>query len=337
MELNGSVGSKNYKKLPFEIVSIDEASKERVLLYFKGPFAGLLQVGPEKWIMPKQYSQCAEKLYNFEARSDDIWITTYPRSGTTWTQEMMWLLCNDLNYEAAKETVLGARFPFFEMNALMVDENSSDDETVRLKKFLPPSPLDVLPEMTSPRFIKTHLPIKLMPHDVLSKGCKIVYVARNPKDVAVSYYHFVKNPAFSYTGNFEEFADFFIDNLVIWGSHLEHVKDAWNRRNDSNVLFLFYEDLLIDLENSLKKLASFLGRPLCDKDLPDLMEHLNIDNFKDNNSVNMKDVMEKGGSKWSFIRRGRIGGNQEMTAEISKKFDEWTDEQLKGTGIRFNC
>lgn len=125
MELNGSGNvSKNYKKFPYEIISVDDATKERALLHFNGPLAGVFQVGPEKWVMPKFYPQCAEKQYNFEARPDDIWICTFTRSGTTWTQEMIWLLCNNLNYEAAKATPQVIRFPFFEyqqQNELFVD------------------------------------------------------------------------------------------------------------------------------------------------------------------------------------------------------------------------
>lgn len=33
---------------------------------------------------------------------------------TTWTQEMIWLICNDLDYETAKKITLNERFPFFE-------------------------------------------------------------------------------------------------------------------------------------------------------------------------------------------------------------------------------
>lgn len=118
MELNVShnvfSSNKNYKKFPYEIVSVDKATEERVLLYFKGPLAALYRIGPEKWIMPRSYKKWAEKLYNFEARSDDVWICTYPRSGTTWTCEMVWLLCNDLNFEAAKAKHQLYRTPFYE-------------------------------------------------------------------------------------------------------------------------------------------------------------------------------------------------------------------------------
>lgn len=58
-----------------------------------------------------------EKLdwfHNFPVRKDDIWIITNDRCGTTWTQEMTWLILNSLNFQKAKTIDLELRSPFLE-------------------------------------------------------------------------------------------------------------------------------------------------------------------------------------------------------------------------------
>ena len=73
---------------------------------------------------------------------------------------------------------------------------------------------EILAAQTSKRFIKTHLPMKLMPKNIKEVGAKVVYVARNPKDVVVSYYHFSKTfPGFKFTGDFETFLNYFMNDL----------------------------------------------------------------------------------------------------------------------------
>ena len=53
-----------------------------------------------------------------------------------------------------------------------------------------PTPNNIMKMMPSPRFLKSHLPVHLLPPDILTKKAKIVYVARNPKDMAVSFFNF---------------------------------------------------------------------------------------------------------------------------------------------------
>lgn len=120
-------------KFPYDIRNVEPAINAELLEYFKGSFCfkrifglyikdefysgertGFVQVGPEGYFFPHKYKAEAELYYNFEARPDDVWITTVPRSGTTWTQELIWLLANKLDFEQAQKRQLTERFPFFE-------------------------------------------------------------------------------------------------------------------------------------------------------------------------------------------------------------------------------
>lgn len=83
-------------------------------LLFAGKENGFVQVGPKKYFFPTSFIKHAEQIYNFEARSDDVWVATCPRSGTTMMQELVWLIANDLDYDRAKREQLFSRFPLFE-------------------------------------------------------------------------------------------------------------------------------------------------------------------------------------------------------------------------------
>lgn len=63
--------------------------------------------------LPKHYSNHSSYIEQFPIRDDDVWVVSFIKAGTTWTQEMVWLIGNDLNYEGAK-TILPVRFPYFE-------------------------------------------------------------------------------------------------------------------------------------------------------------------------------------------------------------------------------
>jgi len=55
-----------------------------------------------------------ERIKNMKVYEDDIWIVTFPKCGTTWAQEMIWMIGNDLDYDASAKLNLGLRFPFLE-------------------------------------------------------------------------------------------------------------------------------------------------------------------------------------------------------------------------------
>jgi len=297
----------------------------------------IVKFGPENWFLPERYSDYAQKILDFKARPDDVFICTFPRSGTTWTQEMIWLICNDLDYETALSTKCYVKFPCLELH-LLTEGYASQLPDEEDRKFGAPI-YDYLEEQTTRRFIKTHLPFSLMPRNIKEVGAKVVYVARNPKDVIVSYYYFAKAfPGFKYSGDFESFLDLFLDDMVFYGPYWKHVLSGWNNRDADNVHFMFYEDSKLDLKNSLKNLSMFLEKSLKDEDLPKLMDHLTVDSFKKNTKINIRlDETKIDGEipEEEFVRRGLVGGNPEITGEMSMRIDEWTKKNLENSDLKF--
>lgn len=123
-----------------------------------------------------------------------------------------------------------------------------------------------------------------------------------------------------------------------WSPFFGHIKDGWSHRNDENVLFLHYEDLLSDLKSSLIKLANFLGKPLKDDDMPKLLDHLSIKNFKNNpalNCQNLVDVKILSKDAQGFVRNGSEKTNLELSEDMIQKIDKWIEANLSGSDFKF--
>lgn len=101
-------------EFPFEIKRLASEVESKISEYFPIQQKELVQVGDAKWLLPQKFENTASQIYNFEVRDSDVFICTMPRSGTTWTQEMIWLICNFLDYDMAAKNLLSNRFPFLE-------------------------------------------------------------------------------------------------------------------------------------------------------------------------------------------------------------------------------
>lgn len=97
---------------------------------------------------------------------------------------------------------------------------------------------------------------------------------------------------------------------------------------------MFYEDSKMKIEDSLRKLSVFLDKPLKDEDLLKLMNHLQFENAKKNPAINFM-ISKDQSSNQDFMRRGKVGGNPEITEEMSKRFDDWEKRNLEGSGLKF--
>ncbi|KAJ6640904.1 Luciferin sulfotransferase [Pseudolycoriella hygida] len=342
--------NKGEVEFPYDITDVDPEINQELLTDFTGEKTGFVQVGPKKYFFPSKFRSASSHFYNFQSRPSDLWVASFPRSGTTWTQELVWMIANDLDYGKAKAEPLTKRFPFFEFCVFMHDktkeqlllENKHSEEKQHFVELVSTPGYEFLPNITERRFIKTHLPFSLLPPSVMENKSKIVYVARNPKDVLVSYYYLNKlYRTQGYVNTFEKYWDYFEKSLNPWMPYWSHLKEGWEHRHNPNVLFMFYEDMNKDLPGTIKKVASFLNKTLNNDEITKLTAYLSIDNFKHNTSVNqieMKDVRICNPNEEAFVRKGKtnsLGWQKEYTPDIIQRMEKWIEVNLKETDMRF--
>ncbi|XP_047602110.1 sulfotransferase 1C2-like [Lutra lutra] len=157
------------------------------------------------------------QIQNFEAKPDDLLICTYPKSGTTWIQEIVDMIKQSGDVEKCQRAIIQHHHPFIEWAQ-------------------PPQPSGVekAKAIPSSRILRTHLPTQLLPPSFWEKkNSKFLYVARNVKDNMVSYYHFQRmNQILPDPGTWEEYFETFISGKGTVGDWKNHFTVAQNERFD---------------------------------------------------------------------------------------------------------
>ena len=91
------------KRIPYNTVELPEDEKEFVKENFPPiPAYDLVMYdipqykGVGRPRFPRRFADTiAERIYNLELRSDDIFIVSYPKTGTSLTLEMVWMMVNN--------------------------------------------------------------------------------------------------------------------------------------------------------------------------------------------------------------------------------------------------
>lgn len=178
----------------------------------------------------------------------------------------------------------------------------------------------------SPRVLKSHLPMVLLPDQLWTIHPKIIYVARNPADTAVSFFHHQQGLD-SFQGEINNFAQLFMDGIVEHGPYQNHVMEFWRIRNEKNVLFLTYEEMKDNLPEVIKKTCAFLGKTILDDEIVRMEHHLSFDRMKTNNERHIPP--EKLKNMFRFYRKGKVGSSkEELSAEMLDKFSKWTQQEV---------
>ncbi|CAL5081230.1 unnamed protein product [Urochloa decumbens] len=277
----------------------------------------------------------------FNPRHDDVILASYPKCGTTWLIALAFTAAARRAYPPAAAVGEHAH-PLRRLHphdvVPLVEEVFARGEEARL---------DALP---SPRLMRTHLPFTLLPPPVAAAGagdgCRVVYVCRDPKDMVVSLWHFLRRSSKCEDISFAELFDAVCDGTSALGPVWEHALSYWRTsvERPDRVLFLRYnEDLLRNTGESVRRLAGFMGRPFSATEeaagaVAAVVELCSLGNMKalEVNKAGNVAVGNLDMPRDSFFRKGVAGDWASiMTVEMATRMDEIFREKLLGTGFSF--
>lgn len=248
-------------------------------------------------------------LYKLEfgERDDDIYIVTYPKSGTTMMQMILYHLTTqgDLTFNHIYEVSPWIR-----------------NASIRGEK---------LKEFSSPRLIKSHDFYK-----EFSKGVKgrFIFVYRDGMDVAVSLYHQNRN----YNNpdlEFNEFISKFLSNRKT--NWFKYTQDWLDNKHNLTILYLKYEDLINDKEMQINKIIRFCKLNCTPDQIERALRYSSFDQMK---QLEEKFGVQPPSSKMvydQFIRRGKIGeGKKHFSPEQHDKFIKLSNSITRWTEVDLN-
>ena len=251
----------------------------------------------------------------YKARADDIFIITYPKSGTTWMEVIVFCLLNN-----------GKSFD--------TDIDNYLKRTPRLER----EGADNIYAISPPYSIKTHLPFNRIPYH---SQAKYICVIRNPKDVCISLYEFLsKHPQSKYFQcQFDKFFTDFIKDQLPYGDCFQYLRSLYMYKDRENVLIVSYEQMKRDIRRVIRQVAQFLNINLLNQD--ELLDQVatfssfeymkkNFDAARNKHTTKiMNDGIPKG-LPLTYVRNGNVGEwKTYMTVEQNEQFEKYSAEKLR--------
>lgn len=254
---------------------------------------------------------------NFQFNDDDVFAVTYPKSGTTWMQQILPLILSGGDLTPVQTIPNWDRVPWLEETRAA----------------------EVMDKLTPPRIMVSHMPYELMPASFFKSKAKVIYVARNPKDVMVSSFFFHQMAKFlDEAGSFEEFLEKFLTGKVLFGKWTNHVKSWRNTDLGDRILYVTYEEMVEDLKGVVRRFADFLGQKMSEETLEQVVSHCTFKSMKTNAMSNYSLVPQEvlDSTKSSFLRKGISGDwKNHFSPEQENKFTAVIKEEMKGSNFLF--
>ncbi|CAM0870719.1 unnamed protein product [Alopecurus aequalis] len=325
--------------VPFEDVADDDQMAISPPLDYADMVSTLPSITGNAGMLLRQYQgvrlvdQTVAGLISFQRRfvprTGDVLLASPPKCGTTWIKGLAFTTMARAAYPPSD-----AGHPLRRLNPHQcvpsVDELFSAGQEARL---------EALP---SPRLLHTHMQHSLLPRALAANpDCKIVYVCREPKDMLVSMWHFIRGGGAN-DFPFSELFELACEGQDAYGPMWNHVLGYWNASiaNPDMVLFLRYEEMLADPATTVRELARFLGVAFTAVEEAagtpaDIAKMCSIDTLRglDANKTGKTGVFYKCPHE-SFFRKGVVGDwANHMTPEMACRIDAIIEDKLQGSGL----
>jgi aryl sulfotransferase len=246
-----------------------------------------------------------------------IWLASYPKSGNTWFRAFLTALLRpddpnpDIN-NMVPSTIASSRQLFDELTGVS-SADLSPDEIERLRPRVYRQNALESDELV---YHKIHdawslLPDgePLVPGDV-TKG--VIYIIRNPLDVAVSFAHhldtdidktiaIMNNPGYSFCDRTDRLSNQLRQRLLTWSGHVR----SWTKESGLPVLVLRYEDMSCQPVETFSSAVSFIGLKSTPMEIRTALDLCDFARLKKQEEE--KGFSEKNARSASFFRKGLVG------------------------------
>jgi len=253
----------------------------------------------------------------------DVVVMTYAKSGTNWMMQIAHQLIwhGKGEYDHLHDVVPWPDttvMPFVKKYAIPIEEATDWQQS---------------PERM--RVIKTHFDWDMLPH---SDQPKYIAVIRDPKDIFVSNYHFIRDGVYGPAmPKLETWLDLFLsDDFPIGGSWATNTAGYWAERHRPNVMIASFKEMKRDLRGTVEKVAAFLNIHAS----PALVDEVcRLSDFEYMKAIDQKFAIGKMVA-WRepgvMIRTGKQGGSSEMLSKAQQqRIDEYFLSELKKLGSDF--
>lgn len=256
---------------------------------------------------------------DFTFRDDDIIISTYAKSGTTWVQQIV----SQLIFNGEEGLPVAEMSPWMDLRVPPKDVKLPEVE-----------------QQSHRRFLKTHLPVDAL---VFSPEARYIYIGRDGRDVVWSMYnHHTNANQFWYEAlndtpgrvgppiepppdDIRTYFDDWMskDGHPFW-PFWENVRSWWEIRDLPNVLLIHFERLKTDMPGEIRRIADFIGTPIDEARWEAILEHCSFDYMKANAtaSVPLGGAFWDGGAE-TFVHKGVNGRWRDtLSAAESAAYEE---------------